>query len=67
MKRTIYFWGFLLSLVILGVPRADALVGTVYNGAMNNADVNRDGTINALDLSKLIEYNMGDYSAISNN
>lgn len=51
MKHTIHFLGILLTLVILGAPRADALVGTVYNGALNKADVNRDGSITAADVS----------------
>lgn len=51
MKQTIHFWGLVLALVVLIVPHTDATVGTVHNGALNKADVNRDGSITAADVS----------------
>ena len=55
MKRTIYFWGLILALVVLVSPNAGATVGTVHNGALNNADVNGNGTIDIADVTALID------------
>ena len=59
MKQNICFWSFVLALVVLIAPHAEATVGTVYNGELNNADVNRDGNITASDVTELYNYILG--------
>ena len=49
MKHTFHFWSLVLALVVLIAPNAYATVGTVHNGALNDADVNRDGNITAVE------------------
>lgn len=59
MKHTFHFWSLVLALVVLIAPNAYATVGTVYNGALNDADVNRDGNITAVDVTALYDYLLG--------
>ena len=59
MKHTFHFWSLVLALVVLIAPNADATVGTVHNGALNDADVNRDGNITAVDVTALYDYLLG--------
>ncbi len=59
MKKTIHYWGLLLSLLVMLAPVASATVGTVYNGALNNADVNRDGNVTAADVTALYDFMLG--------
>ena len=66
MKQTIHFWGLVLALVVLIVPHTDATVGTVHNGALNKADVNRDGSITAADVTALYNYLLGTSSEADN-
>lgn len=47
------------SFSFLIAPHAEATVGTVYNGELNNADVNRDGNITASDVTELYNYILG--------
>ena len=59
MKHTFHFWSLVLALVVLIAPNAYATVGTVHNGALNDADVNRDGNITAVDVTALYDYLLG--------
>ena len=59
MKQAIHFWSLILALVVLISPNAGATVGTVHNGALNDADVNRDGNITAADVTALYDYLLG--------
>ena len=59
MKRFKYLLGLVLALVVLIAPNTEATVGTVHNGALNDADVNRDGNITAVDVTALYDYLLG--------
>ena len=59
MKRIFYLMSLVLALVFMIAPRAEATVGTIYNGALNNADVDRDGNITAADVTALYDYLLG--------
>ncbi len=59
MKHTFHIWSLVLALVVLIAPNAYATVGTVHNGALNDADVNRDGNITAVDVTALYDYLLG--------
>ena len=59
MKHTFHVWSLVLALVVLIFPNAEATVGTVHNGALNDADVNRDGNITAVDVTALYDYLLG--------
>ncbi len=65
MKQIIHFWGLILALVVLVSPNAGATVGTVHNGALNNADVNRDGNITAADVTAVYDLLLGTSSETS--
>ena len=56
MKQFKYLLGLVLALVVLIAPNTEATVGTVHNGALNDADVNRDGNITAVDVTVLYDY-----------
>ena len=59
MKHTIRFISLVLALVVMTMPRAEAVTGTVLNGSMNLYDVNRDGNITASDVTAIYNYILG--------
>ncbi|MBO4721323.1 MAG: SusF/SusE family outer membrane protein [Muribaculaceae bacterium] len=59
MKRILHLAGLVLALVVLVAPRAEASVGTVYNGFLSRCDVNHDGSVTATDITIVYNYILG--------